>query len=132
MNPQSAPIAKEESQMRHGSSGNGHAVPPRYLWWLAGGYGVWCSALVVLYALQAIGCTFAWPTDTLRLSLVAVFLAHLAVIGWMWGHVAKALPDPTTGPTGALLRAVIVWTTVTAFVAVVLTFAPPLLLITCI
>ena len=30
-------------------------VPPRRLWWLVAGFGVWCSALVVLYALHAMG-----------------------------------------------------------------------------
>ena len=35
------------------------AVPSCRLWWLAAGFGIWCSALVVLYALHAIGCAFA-------------------------------------------------------------------------
>jgi hypothetical protein len=107
-------------------------VPPRRLWWLAAGFGVWCSALVVLYALQAIGCVFAWPAGTLRASLVVVFLAHLLVVGWMWRNFAKAAPDPALGQTGNFLRAAIVWTAVAAFVATVLTFGPPLLLSTCI
>ena len=48
-------------------------VPPRRLWWLAAGFGVWCSALVFLYALHAFGCVFAWSVGSLRLSLVVVF-----------------------------------------------------------
>ena len=34
-------------------------LPPGYLWWLAAGFLVWCSALVSVYAVHAIGCTFA-------------------------------------------------------------------------
>ena len=108
------------------------AVPPRRLWWLAAGFGVWCSALVFLYALQAIGCVFVWPAGTLRTSLVIVLLAHLVVGGWMWRNFAKAEPDPAYGQTGNFLHAAIVWTTIAAFVATVLTFGPPLFLATCI
>lgn len=59
-------------------------VPPRRLWWLLAGFGVWCSALVFLYAVHAVGCAFAWPAGTLRVTLVLVLLVHVAVIGWMW------------------------------------------------
>jgi len=107
------------------------AVPPSRLGWLAAGFGVWCSALVILYALHDIGCAFAWPAGTLRLALVVVLLAHLAVIGWMWRALAKA-PDPAFGEPGAFLYTVIVWTLVAAFVATALTLGPPLLLIGCV
>ena len=69
------------------------AVPPRLLWWLAAGFGVWCSALVFLYALHAIGCVFAWRAGALRLTLAVVFLAHLIVAGWIWRNVAKSVPE---------------------------------------
>ena len=88
-----------------------------------------CAGL--LYALQAIGCTFA-RTGTLRLTLVVVFVAHLVVVGWMWRNVAKAAFDPASGQTGSFLHAAIVWTVIAAFVATVLTFGPPLLLSTCV
>ena len=58
-------------------------IAPRRLWWLSAGFGVWCLALVVLYALHAIGCAFGWPAGALRSSLVLVFVAHLVVIGWI-------------------------------------------------
>ena len=109
-----------------------HAVPPRQLWWLAAGFGVWCSALVFLYALQAIGCVFAWPTGTLRVTLVVVFLTHMIVVGWMWRNAARAAPDPAFGATGSFVHSAIVWTAVAAFVATLLTFGPPLFLTTCI
>lgn len=107
-------------------------VPPLRLWWLAAGFGVWCSALVALYALHAIGCTFAWPSNTLRLGLVVVLLVHLVVIGWMWGHLlVKPEPERELGPTGNFLRSAAVWTVISAFVATVVTLGPPLLLNTC-
>ena len=114
------------------SATNAHPIPPRRLWWLAAGFGVWCSALAFLYALQAIGCVFAWPTGTLRVTLVVVFIAHVIVVGWMWRNAARAVPDVAFGETGSFLHSAIVWTAVAAFVATVLTFGPPLFLTTCI
>ena len=55
--------------MLGGAAVSERPVPSRQLWWLAAGFTVWCSALVVLYAMHAIGCAFAWPTGTLRLWL---------------------------------------------------------------
>ena len=107
------------------------AVPSRRLWWLAAGFGIWCNALVVLYALHAIGCAFAWPAGLLRLGLAVALVAHLIAIGWMWRGLAAARPDPAFGPTGAFLHTTVVWTVIAAFVATVLTLGPPLLLTTC-
>jgi hypothetical protein len=108
------------------------AVPPSRLWWLVAGFGVWFSALVILYALHDIGCTFAWSDGTLRLALVLVLLVHLIVIGWMWRALARADSDPAFGAAGAFVHTVIVWTLIAAFVATVLTLAPPLLLQRCV
>jgi hypothetical protein len=106
-------------------------VPPTYLWWLAAGFAAWCSALVALYALHAIGCAFAWSAGTLRSGLAVVFLAYLIVTAWMWRGIARAGPDPVFGPTGAFLHWVVTWTLIAALVAGVLTLGPPLLLTTC-
>ena len=106
-------------------------IPPGRLGWLAAGFGVWCSALVVLYALHAIGCAFAWNAGPLRLSLVLVLAAHLVVIGWMWHDRARAGPEPAFGEPGAFLRTVVVWTLIAAFVTTALTLGPVLLLSTC-
>ena len=111
---------------------NARVVPQRRLWWLGAGFVAWCSALVVLYALHAIGCAFAWPTSTMRTTLVLVFVVHLIVVGWMWRNFAKAGPEPLFSPTGAFLHEAIFWTVIAAFVATVLTLGPPLLLSTCI
>ena len=130
MSPQGRPKGEYRSAQREANPSNESVLPPSRLWWLAAGFGVWCSALVVLYALHAIGCAFAWPAGTLRLSLVVVFVAHLVVIGWMWRNAARAAP--ALGATGSFLHVAIVWTVIAAFVAAVLTFGPPLLLATCI
>jgi hypothetical protein len=105
---------------------------PRRLWWLGAGFVVWCSALVVLYALHAIGCAFAWSSGALRLGLAAVLLAHLIVIGWMWRKQAAVRANPDLGESSIFLHEVVLWTLVAAFVAAVLAFAPSLLLTACV
>lgn len=108
------------------------SVPPRRLWLLAAGYGAWCSALVFIYALHALGCAFAWPTGVLRLGLSVALLAHLAVIGWLWRDYASTSPDPALGSTGSFLHWVVLWTLITAFVTTLITLGPTLLLMTCV
>ena len=108
-------------------------VPPHQLWLLALGFGVWCSALVFMYTLHAFGCAFAWPTGALRLSLGVALLAHLAVIGWAWRDFAPKLLR--TPPSARPVRSSTGWssrTLITAFVAVILTLGPALLLTTCV
>jgi len=107
-------------------------VPSRRLWWLGAGFVVWCSGLVMLYALHAIGCAFAWPGGGLRTTLVVVLLVHLLVVGWMWRNFGKAGPDPLFSPTGNFLHVAIFWVTIAAFVSTLLTLGPPLLLSICI
>jgi hypothetical protein len=109
---------------------NDSSVRAGQLWWLAAGFAVWCSSLAVLYAVQAIGCAFTWSALPLRLSLGAVFLVHLAVIGWMWRGLGTDT-DFGFDPTGAFLHRAIVWTTAAAFVTTILTLGPPLLLTVC-
>jgi hypothetical protein len=108
------------------------AVPPRPLWLLVVGYGVWFLALAVIYAVHALGCAFAWPTGALRLGLGLALLASLAVLGWLWREYTKTSPDPALGPTGSFLHWVVLWTLITAFVTTVLTLGPILLLATCV
>lgn len=107
-------------------------VPPRRAWWLAAAFIVWCIALSALYAIHAIGCAFGWSAASLRWTLVLVFIAHLAVIGWMWLKFARAAPDPGSGDTASFLHDAIVWTTLAAFASGVLALGPSLLLTSCI
>ena len=68
----------------------------------------------------------------LRLWLAVALLVHLIVLGWMWRDIARAGPDFGFGPTGAFLHRAVVGTLITALVATVLTFGPPLLLTACV
>ena len=111
---------------------NASPFSPQRLWWLAAGFGVWCSALATLYALHAVGCAFAWSAGPLRIGLGALLVAHLIVIGWMWRDFAAASPDPGFGQTGLFLHAVATWTLIAALVAAILTLGPPLLLTICV
>jgi hypothetical protein len=107
-------------------------VPPSRLWLLALGYGIWCSALVLLYALHALGCAFAWPAAVLRTVLALVFLVHLVALGFLWRTYAGRSADPADGATGSFFHEVALWTLATAFVATVLTLGPSLILATCV
>ena len=66
------------------------------------------------------------------MSLAAVLLAHLVVIGWMWRKLLAASPNPDRGESSTFLHEVVLWTLAAAFVAAVLAFAPPLLLTACV
>ena len=107
-------------------------IPPQRLWWLAAGFGVWCSALATLYALQAVGCAFAWSPGPLRLGLTALLVGHLIVIGWLWRDLTAASPELSFCSTGLFLHWVAASTVIAAFVATAFTLGPPLLLTTCV
>lgn len=111
---------------------NALEVLPRRLWWLGAAFVVWCLALVLLYALHAIGCAFGWSTGALRWSLLLVFAVHLAVIGWMWRMFARAQPAEAQGRTAAFVRQAILWSSIAAFVSGMMVLGPPLLLTACI
>ncbi len=111
---------------------NRRIVPPSRLWLLALGYGIWCSALVLLYGLHALGCAFAWPQAVLRGVLALVFVAHLAALGILWRRHARRSIDAAAGATDSFFHAVAMWTLATAFVATVLTLAPSLMLAACV
>lgn len=107
-------------------------VPPGYLLWLTAGFIVWGSAIVVIYAVHAIGCAFAWSAVPLRLGLLMVFLAHLAVIAWMWWHLGGADAGLGSDRTAAFLRMAAVWTTVAAFATTIFTIGATMLLSVCV
>ena len=107
------------------------AIRPHYLCWLMAGFAVWGSALVALYALHGLSCAFGWPTGPVRVALALVLMAHLAVIVWMWRHLASASQSPDAAATGDFLRTVAVWSMIAAFITMILTLAPPLVLTGC-
>lgn len=107
-------------------------VPPSRLWLLALGYGIWCSALAMLYALHALGCAFAWPAAALRITLAVVLLAHLIAIGALWRVYATRSADAADGATGSFFHEVALWTLATAFAATLITLGPTLFLATCV
>jgi len=107
-------------------------VPPGHLLWLAAGFAAWCSAVVVLYAIHAIGCAFAWSAGPLRLCIALVLFAHLAVIGWLWRRLGRADPSPDFGQTGSFLRTAVVLATIAAFATTIFTFSATLLLTVCV
>ena len=106
-------------------------VPNHRLWLLVLGFGAWCSALVTVYVLHSLGCTFAWSAHTIRLNLGLAILVHLGLIGWIGQSYAKPPADAALGPTGSFLHWVIVWTLLAAVATIVFTLGPTLLLTSC-
>ena len=88
-------------------------------------------ALVLVYVLHSVGCTFGWPADAIRLGLGLIILVHLALIGWLWRNYAGTDQDPALDRTASFLNWVILWTLIAAFVTIVFTLVPTLLLTTC-
>lgn len=110
---------------------NVRPVPANQLWLIVLGFCVWCSGLVLSYGLHSVGCTFAWPAEKLRLSLGVTIFVHLAVIGWLWRISSRTISDPALGETGVFLHWVAVWTLISAFVTILFTLGPALLLPIC-
>ena len=111
---------------------NAQVVPPSRLWLLALGYGIWCSALVLLYALHALGCAFAWPAACCAPCWRWCCSRTWWRIGVLWRAYATRSADAAYGATGSFFHEVALWTLATAFVATVLTLGPSLLLATCV
>jgi hypothetical protein len=65
-----------------------------HLWLLALGFSVWCSALVIVYVLHAIGCSLHWSNGALRLGLSLTVVVALALVGW------RLRPDWRVPPMG--------------------------------
>src|SRR5258708_36858995 len=106
-------------------------VPAYRLWLLVLGFGAWCSALITVYVLHSVGCTFAWSANTIRLNLGLAILAHLVLIGWLWRNYAKAPADPAFGPTGPVLHWGVVWAFLSALWAFCFTLGPTRLSTSC-
>lgn len=105
---------------------------PWRVWLLTLGFGIWCGALVILYALHAIGCGFGWPAGTLRTALIVILLAHLAWLAWLWRRYARLHPRAPRGSTASFLYGVVAWTMIAALVTTFVTLGPVLVLKACI
>jgi len=106
------------------------SLRPRRLWWLAAGFGVWGSALILLYGLHAIGCAFGWPTGVLKLSMAALLAIHGAGLAWMVIRLRSG--DDAGRLASGFLQAVFLWSVYAALAATFLTFVPPLFLTACV
>lgn len=88
-------------------------VPPRHVLVIVMGFVLWSVAFVALYATNAIGCAFAWPTLTQRWVMIGLAVvcsgSMLGVAGWSmahWRRAAKAArPIPSLARIGALASA---------------------------
>ena len=123
--------AKSQSAAPTGGVAGARHGPAYYPWLLALGFGVWASALVIVYVLHSVGCTFGWSTGALRLSLTLTILVHLALIGALWRTYARTGPAPDLGHTDSFLRWVTIGTLVAAFVTTIVTLGPALFLTMC-
>ena len=90
---------------------------------ISGGFAIWGSALIMAYGVHAIGCAFGWPVGATRAALAAILLAHAAAVVVLWRHQPAA--------DGALVS-VVRWTLAAALLAIVVTFAPGLVLTACV
>jgi hypothetical protein len=98
-------------------------VPARSMLVIVMGFAVWSAAFVALYAVNAIGCAFAWPAALQRAVMIGLALAAsgtmVAVAGWSLGHwrrAAKAArPAPSLARIGALASAAALGATVFVF-----------------
>lgn len=108
-------------------------VPPRHMLVIVVGFALWSVAFVALYAVNAIGCAFGWPTIVQRWVVIGLALlcsgAALGVAAWSIGHWRRAAradrPAPSLAKIGALASSA-------ALAATVFVSAPSLFVSMCI
>jgi hypothetical protein len=132
MTPMSVAKMRKPRAKHRGKSERASPVPASQLWLVVLGFCVWCSALVFSYALHSVGCAFAWPADKLRLIIGLTIIVHLGVVGWLWRIGSKATSDPALGESGSFFHWVIVCILISAFVTIVFTLGPAMLLTICV
>ena len=91
----------------------------RALWSLAAGFTVWSAAFVLLYALQALGCAYAWSQH--RLILCLVF--GVALLPLLWLAVKRRQQG---GEPASSLSVMALWANRAALGASVLVFLGPI------
>lgn len=125
MTPASKPQAPDDAP-----SGQ-RRIPKRQLLWLSAGLGLWFSAVVWVYVLHELGCSFRWSPAALRLSFAAVILVHLGLIGALWWQQTRRGPNPAFGKAGEFLHWVIVGTLIAGLAKIIFTLGPTLFLSVC-
>ncbi|SDH15020.1 hypothetical protein [Pelagibacterium luteolum] len=84
-------------------------VPANRILLIPLGFTIWAAAFVVLYATNAIGCAFEWPSAVQRGMLIAISLGFLGLGGVAWHLVhrhwernakAEVAPAPTLSIIG--------------------------------
>lgn len=120
------------SKSAPGASARQKGVPASQILWLAPGFCLWFSALVFVYVLHTMGCSFGWSAGSIRLSLTLALLVHIAAIAVLWRMQARRRPDPAFGRAGSFMHWVIIGTLVSALAKIVFTLGPVLFLTACV
>lgn len=75
---------------------------------------LWAAIFSLLYAVEGLGCANGWAIATLRIVLVAIWLAGLAVLGWLswrwWPIRGSAMIDRMAGIIALVGLVSTVWT----------------------
>jgi len=65
--------------------------------YMALGFAVWAVAFSILYGVQGTGCELGWhqqsigPLSVLRILLIVIWAAHLAILAWLYWRCRGAL-----------------------------------------
>lgn len=90
------------------------------------GFVIWASAFTLLYAALSLGCAFGWQNDAiggvtpLRLTLLAIWLVHLAALAGLLIHCVR-LPSDASARTSRFLRQAAIGSAAAAIAATVWT-----------
>ncbi len=115
-------------------------VPARDLWLLLGGFTLWAAAFAAIYGLNGLGCAAGWhlvghePLTLQRAMLAAAAVVSVAAIGWLGRHVYRRIRTGDHDGTGTarFLGTAGLYATIAALGAAIFTFAPVILISTCI
>tara|TARA_R110002020_G_scaffold6321_19_gene26660 strand:+ start:526 stop:840 length:315 start_codon:yes stop_codon:yes gene_type:complete len=94
----------------------------RTLWPILAGFTLWSIAFIVLYALQYLGCYFAWDPALHRTLLIAAALAAVVLLAFCLLLQLRALRRPGAVPTS--IDRIGAGATLAALAATIVTLAP--------
>jgi hypothetical protein len=95
------------------------------LLFLGFGFAIWMAALSSLYAVQAVGCEFAWqqirlgPFSLLRAALIGLAAAHLGALFWLAAYCSRKLAQRGSGRDEAFVWRASAYLSVAAIAATV-------------